>query len=86
MFVCGTLQRCFAGNSGYACLAVPELRIETALSPVLNGLPHGLAPHSRAINIVAVAAKGNMSVLLETSAGDVVVDLLVDYAPKACER
>ncbi|KAI0179398.1 cyclophilin-like protein [Hypoxylon sp. FL1284] len=27
-----------------------------------------------------------MSVLLETSAGDIVVDLLVDYAPKECEN
>ncbi|MCJ1476456.1 Peptidyl-prolyl cis-trans isomerase cyp6 [Lambiella insularis] len=27
-----------------------------------------------------------MSVLLETSVGDIVVDLLVDYAPKACEN
>lgn len=27
-----------------------------------------------------------MSVLLETSAGDVVIDLLVDYAPKLCEN
>ncbi|KAL7622693.1 Peptidyl-prolyl cis-trans isomerase-like 4 [Parahypoxylon ruwenzoriense] len=27
-----------------------------------------------------------MSVLLETSAGDVVVDLLIDYAPKECEN
>ncbi|RYP34601.1 hypothetical protein DL768_011051 [Monosporascus sp. mg162] len=27
-----------------------------------------------------------MSVLLETSAGDVVIDLLVDYAPKECEN
>ncbi|KAK0629455.1 cyclophilin-like domain-containing protein [Bombardia bombarda] len=27
-----------------------------------------------------------MSVLLETSAGDIVVDLLVDYAPKMCEN
>lgn len=28
---------------------------------------------------------GIMSVLLETSAGDIVIDLLVDYAPKECE-
>lgn len=28
----------------------------------------------------------NMSVLLETSAGDIVIDLLVDYAPKECEN
>lgn len=27
-----------------------------------------------------------MSVLLETSAGDIVIDLLVDYAPKLCEK
>ena len=27
-----------------------------------------------------------MSVLIETSAGDLVVDLLVDYAPKLCEK
>ncbi|ORY69057.1 cyclophilin-like domain-containing protein [Pseudomassariella vexata] len=27
-----------------------------------------------------------MSVLLETSAGDIVIDLLVDYAPKECEN
>lgn len=27
-----------------------------------------------------------MSVLLETSAGDIVIDLLVDYAPKMCEK
>ncbi|KAI1400578.1 cyclophilin-like protein [Hypoxylon fuscum] len=27
-----------------------------------------------------------MSVLLETSAGDVVIDLLIDYAPKECEN
>ncbi|KAF2429469.1 cyclophilin-like protein [Tothia fuscella] len=27
-----------------------------------------------------------MSVLLETSAGDIVIDLLVDYAPKSCEN
>ncbi|KXX75933.1 Peptidyl-prolyl cis-trans isomerase-like 4 [Madurella mycetomatis] len=27
-----------------------------------------------------------MSVLLETSAGDIVIDLLVDYAPKMCEN
>jgi hypothetical protein len=32
----------------------------------------------------AVAAA--MSVLLETSAGDIVVDLLVDYAPALCEK
>lgn len=25
-----------------------------------------------------------MSVLLETSAGDIVIDLLVDYSPKLC--
>lgn len=27
-----------------------------------------------------------MSVLLETSVGDIVIDLLVDYAPKMCEK
>ena len=27
-----------------------------------------------------------MSVLLETSLGDIVIDLLVDVAPKACEK
>jgi hypothetical protein len=27
-----------------------------------------------------------MSVLLETSAGDIVIDLLVDYSPKLCEK
>lgn len=27
-----------------------------------------------------------MSVLLETSSGDIVIDLLVDYAPKLCEK
>lgn len=27
-----------------------------------------------------------MSVLLETSAGDIVIDLLVDYAPKECQK
>lgn len=27
-----------------------------------------------------------MSVLLETSAGDIVIDLLVDHAPKLCEK
>lgn len=27
-----------------------------------------------------------MSVLLETSAGDIVIDLLVDYAPRLCEK
>ena len=27
-----------------------------------------------------------MSVLLETSVGDIVVDLLVDHAPKLCEK
>lgn len=27
-----------------------------------------------------------MSVLVETSVGDIVIDLLVDYAPKACEK
>lgn len=27
-----------------------------------------------------------MSVLLETSAGDIVIDLLVDYVPKMCEK
>ena len=27
-----------------------------------------------------------MSVLLETSLGDITVDLLVDVAPKACEK
>lgn len=30
--------------------------------------------------------KGTMSVLLETSLGDLVIDLLVDTAPKACEK
>lgn len=29
---------------------------------------------------------GVMSVLLETSLGDIVLDLLVDEAPKACEK
>ncbi|KAG4426893.1 Peptidyl-prolyl cis-trans isomerase cyp6, partial [Cadophora sp. M221] len=27
-----------------------------------------------------------MSVLLETSAGDIVIDLLTDYSPKLCEN
>lgn len=27
-----------------------------------------------------------MSVLLETSVGDIVIDLLVDHAPKLCEK
>jgi hypothetical protein len=27
-----------------------------------------------------------MSVLIETTAGDIVIDLLVDYAPKLCEK
>lgn len=27
-----------------------------------------------------------MSVLVETSLGDIVIDLLVDYAPKSCEK
>ena len=27
-----------------------------------------------------------MSCLLETSCGDIVIDLLLDYAPKACEK
>lgn len=30
--------------------------------------------------------QNGMSVLLETSAGDIVIDLLVDYAPKLCEN
>jgi hypothetical protein len=30
--------------------------------------------------------KYQMSVLLETSVGDIVVDLLVDQAPKCCEK
>lgn len=34
--------------------------------------------------VTRVVAK--MSVLLETSAGDIVIDLLVDYAPKLCEN
>ena len=29
---------------------------------------------------------GNMSVLLETSVGDIVIDLLVDFAPRSCEK
>jgi len=33
-----------------------------------------------------VFATAKMSVLLETSAGDIVIDLLVDYAPKMCEK
>jgi hypothetical protein len=28
----------------------------------------------------------NMSVLLETSLGDITIDLLVDDAPKCCEK
>ena len=32
------------------------------------------------------ARENVMSVLLETSAGDIVIDLLVDYAPKLCEK
>jgi hypothetical protein len=30
--------------------------------------------------------KNNMSVLLETSAGDITIDLYVDEAPLACEK
>ncbi len=33
-----------------------------------------------------IAPNVAMSVLLETSAGDIVIDLLVDYAPKLCEK
>jgi hypothetical protein len=28
----------------------------------------------------------NMSVLLETSVGDIVIDLLVEHAPRCCEK
>lgn len=34
----------------------------------------------------AAAPSAEMSVLLETSAGDLVIDLLVDYTPKLCEN
>lgn len=32
------------------------------------------------------SAKHTMSALLETSLGDVVIDLLVEESPKACEK
>jgi hypothetical protein len=32
------------------------------------------------------ACKLSMSALLETSLGDIVIDLLVDESPKACEK
>lgn len=50
------------------------------------------------VKLVAVAARGLhvvgdhwtgdsiMSVILETSLGDLVIDLLVDDAPKSCEK
>ncbi|TPX06709.1 uncharacterized protein E0L32_002205 [Thyridium curvatum] len=39
------------------------------------------------LSLVPLFSQGaKMSVLLETSAGDIVIDLLVDYAPKLCEN
>jgi hypothetical protein len=38
------------------------------------------------LRITQVATLHIMSVLLETSLGDLVIDLLVDYAPKASEK
>lgn len=35
---------------------------------------------------ISYHATENMSVLLETSVGDIVIDLLVDFAPRACEK
>jgi hypothetical protein len=34
----------------------------------------------------STARRYAMSVLLETSVGDIVIDLLTDYAPKCCEK
>lgn len=35
---------------------------------------------------IAQSSTATMSVLLETSLGDIVIDLQVDYAPKCCEK
>lgn len=35
---------------------------------------------------LSATASAKMSVLLETSAGDITIDLYVDEAPKACEK
>jgi hypothetical protein len=48
--------------------------------------------HAATLSLLAASRKlprflsFEMSVLLETSAGDIVIDLLVDYAPKMCEK
>ena len=47
-----------------------------------NGLSHN-PPVSR-LDIYCLRSK--MSVLLETSLGDITIDLLVDYAPRNCEK
>ena len=41
---------------------------------------------SAAFIVSRTEATSTMSVLLETSLGDIVIDLMVDYAPKACEK
>jgi hypothetical protein len=43
-------------------------------------------PSTIPLSCSPVFLKTVMSVLLETSAGDIVIDLLIEYAPKLCEK
>jgi hypothetical protein len=51
----------------------------------ISSKPHfpWIQPSPRTITVRTIPI---MSVLLETSAGDIVIDLLVDYSPKLCEK
>lgn len=44
------------------------------------------AEHNLSLSLSLSLFLSDMSVLLETSLGDIVVDLFVDAAPKLCEK
>lgn len=57
-----------------------------ALSPVSWQLVNSNEISIRTPYSPSLPPPSSMSVLLETSVGDIVIDLLADYAPKCCEK
>ncbi len=54
--------------------------------PAAKAASRDASPDSDSTRAYDPAHIVTMSVLLETSQGDIVIDLLVDYAPKLCEK
>jgi hypothetical protein len=66
-------------------VSVSPIRIVISGSPYCHDLDLEFTQPSQR-NVHSQIKEFDMSVLLETSLGDIVIDLLVDAAPRLCEK